>query len=854
MKLDFTVKHKRIFLLVVFFTCILITQQAKSQKTDTTTFHVSGECIQCKHRIEKALKMKGISYANWDIPTKMLQVVYDSTIISFASMNQKIADAGHDTELKKAKDDVYKSLPDCCLYRDIKNETTGNFDANIPANYIRGVVISEDKKGNFFPLEGAAILWEGTAHGTITDKHGIFSISPDDAVTKLVITYTGFRADTVDVKNATELQVILAENGQLKAVTISGKPRSYINTFSPIRIQTINSNDLLKAACCNLSESFETSPSVDVSYSDAVTGTKQIQLLGLSGIYTLLTVENLPGLHGLATPSGLNSIAGPWIEGIQLSKGAGSVVNGFESIAGQINVELKKPETADQFYLNGYVNDMGKTDLNLNFFKKIGTKWSTGILLHDDFLANKMDINKDGFRDLPTGNLFSIMNRWHYDDNKGWKIQFGFKVLNDNKTGGENTFASKDKFTTNVYGFGMNIEREEGYAKIGYIFPEKKYKSIGLQVSASSFKQHSFFGITPYDGTQKSIYSNLIYQSIIGNTDHTFRTGISFSSDSYDEMYAANFYHRNEIVPGAFLEYSYKMNEKFSLVAGIRADHNNLYGWFATPRLNLRYEPVIGTIIRVSAGRGQHTANILAENAGLMASSRTFHILSSGMHGAYGLDPEVAWNKGISIDQKFRLFDRDAMLSLDYYRNDFMNQVVVDMENPREVNFYNLSGKSYSNSFQAELNFIPVKNLDVRMAYRNFDVRSTYGNQLLQKPLSARQRGFANFGYAMKDWKIDYTINFTGEKRIPSTAMNPVEYQFPATSPGYITMNAQLSKTFGKNKSFDFYIGAENITNYFQHTVIIAAEEPFSKYFDASLIYGPLSGRLWYGGFRYTIK
>ena len=183
-----------------------------------------------------------------------------------------------------------------------------------------------------------------------------------------------------------------------------------------------------------------------------------------------------------------------------------------------------------------------------------------------------------------------------------------------------------------------------------------------------------------------------------------------------------------------------------------------------------------------------------------------------------------------------------------------MNQVVVDMENPREVNFYNLSGKSYSNSFQAELNFIPVKNLDVRMAYRNFDVRSTYGNQLLQKPLSARQRGFANFGYAMKDWKIDYTINFTGEKRIPSTAMNPVEYQFPATSPGYITMNAQLSKTFGKNKSFDFYIGAENITNYFQHTVIIAAEEPFSKYFDASLIYGPLSGRLWYGGFRYTIK
>lgn len=845
---------KKIFLPFLFLSCILFSPQAKSQATDTITFHVSGVCIQCKQRIEKAVKVKGVSYADWDIPTKMLRVVYDSAIISFERMNQKIADVGHDTELKKAKDEVYHSLPACCLYRDIKNETSVNNYENEPGNNIRGVVVSEDSKGNFLPLEGAAVLWQGTVHGTITDKHGIFSITPDSVNTNLVITYTGYQSDTLDVKSNSDLQVILAANGQLKAVTISTKSRAYISTFSPIRIQTINSNDLLKAACCNLSESFETSPSVDVSYSDAITGAKQIQLLGLAGIYTLLTVENLPGLHGLATPSGLNSIAGPWIESIQLSKGTGSVVNGFESIAGQINVELKKPATADKLYLNGYINEMGKSDFNVNYFQKIGNKWATGILVHDDFLANKVDINKDGFRDLPTGNLFSLMNRWHYDDNKGWKIQFGIKALKDNKTGGENSFDSKDKLTTNSYGFGMDIEREEGYAKIGYIFPEKKYKSIGLQLSAASFKQNSFFGLTPYNAKQKSFYSNLIYQSILGNTNHTFRTGISFSADNYDEMYASTIYERKEIVPGAFFEYSYKLDEKFSLVAGIRADHNNLYGWFATPRLNLRYEPIIGTIIRVSAGRGEHTANILAENAGLMASSRTLNIIPSNSNGAYGLNPEIAWNKGISVDQKFRLFSRDAMLSLDYYRNDFTNQVVVDMENPREINFYNLQGKSYSNSFQAELNLVPVKDLDVRIAYRNFDVRTTYGNELLQKPLTARQRGFANIGYTIKDWKIDYTINFTGEKRIPSTAANPLEYQFPIVSPVYITMNAQLSKSFGKNKNVGFYIGAENFTNYFQHIVIIAADAPFGEYFDASLIYGPLSGRLLYAGFRYTLK
>ncbi|MBS1731225.1 MAG: TonB-dependent receptor [Bacteroidetes bacterium] len=836
-----------------FIAGMLLTIQGASQNADTVHFKVSGECIQCKHRIEKALKIQGITYADWNISTKKLEVIYDSTRISFESINDKIAAVGHDTELKKAKDDVYKALPDCCLYRDIQNDAELNENKD-HENDIRGIVVSEDLKGNFFPMEGAAVMWMGTKHGTVTDKHGVFSISPDTLNKFLVITYTGYQSDTLEVTNHSELQVILALNGQLKTVSVSAKQRAYINTFSPIRLQTIISNDLLKAACCNLSESFETSPAVDVSYSDAITGAKQIQLLGLAGIYTLLTVENLPGLQGLATPSGLNSIAGPWIESIQLSKGTGSVVNGFESIAGQINVELKKPATADKLYLNSYVNEMGKTDLNVTYFQKFGDHWATGLLLHDDFLTNKIDMNKDGFRDLPTGNLLSVLNRWHYDNNKGVKIQFGLKVLKDDKTGGENQFHSDEKFSTEIYGFGMNIEREEGYAKIGYIFPEKKYKSIGLQLSASSFKQSAFFGITPYDALQKTFYSNLIFQSIIGNTDHTFRSGMSFSANNYHENYADVLYSRKENVPGAFFEYSYKHDEKFSLVVGIRTDYSNLYGWFITPRLNLRYEPITGTIIRVSAGRGQHTANIFAENIGLMASSRILNIIPSTVNGAYGLAPEIAWNKGISIDQHFRIFKKEAILSLDYYRNDFINQVIVDLENPGEVIFYNLTGPSYSNSFQLELNLIPLKDLEIRLAYRNFDIRTQYGSKILEKPLSARQRGFANFAYSKDDWKIDYTINFTGEKRIPPTASNPMEYQFPNISPAYITMNAQLSKTFGKNKNWGFYIGAENLTNFFQHVVIIAADQPFGKYFDAGLIYGPLSGRLFYMGLRYTIK
>lgn len=845
-----TKKYARLFFMMGLIFSTLITT---AQEKDSARFHVSGECGQCKQRIEKALKIKSIYSADWDVATKMLAVVYDPSKINLETIHEKIAAVGHDTEWKKAKDDVYAALPACCLYRDIKDEGIED-DHSISDDVIRGVVLSEDKKGNYIPLEGASVLWAGTHHGTVSDKHGVFILSPDSSQKNLVITYAGFTSDTILISDNKELQVVLAENGELKAVTVSSKSRAFINSYSPIRIQTINSKDLLKAACCNLSESFETNPSVDVSYSDAVTGAKQIQLLGLSGIYTMLTVENLPGLRGLATPLGLNSIAGPWIESIQLSKGTGSVANGFESIAGQINVELKKPDGAEKFYLNGYINDMGKMDFNLNYFQKMGARWSMGLLLHDDFLQQKVDINKDGFRDLPTGNLFSAVNRWQYNDGKGWMVQFGIKGLKDEKTGGEMAFQSADKFSTQVYGLGIDISRIEGFAKIGYVFPAKKYKSIGLQISTFNYHQDSYFGLTTYNAQQTSFYSNLIYQSIIGNTKHKFRTGFSFSADKYDELYLVQSFKRNEIVPGAFFEYTYEMNEKFSLVAGLREDYHNLYGWFTTPRMNIRYEPWIGTIIRASVGRGQRTANIFAENEGFLASARTLYIQSVNPSGAYGLDPEVAWNKGISIDQKFKLFKNEAMLSLDFYRNDFINQVVVDLEDPRAIKFYNLLGKSYSNSFQAELNFIPLTNFDMRLAYRLFDVKTTYGNDLLEKPLTANQRAFANLAYRIKDWKIDYTINLVGQKRIPSTVGNPVVYQLPANSPSYISMNAQVSKAFGKNKNFEIYLGGENLTNYFQKSVIIAADDPFSNYFDSSLIYGPLSGRLFYGGFRYKIK
>lgn len=850
---------------------LLFIQGIKAQGTNATDsiarFKVSGVCEQCEHRIEEAARGKGVQSADWNVDTKMLEVVYNPSKTTLDKVQDRIVSAGHDLGHKKAKDLVYNGLPACCHYREIASmNTSAALPAqNIPSNelpatgnhLVKGVVLEKDKKGGFYPLTGASVYWLGTTTGTVTDSSGVFSIPYDGSKSRLVISYTGYQPDTLTVTNAQDLKVVMATSKQLGEIVVTARqPSTFISSLAPIRTQVMTEKELFKAACCNLSESFETNPSVDVSYNDAVTGSKQIQLLGLSGNYTQLTVENLPGPRGIATPLGLNSIAGPWVESIQLTKGIGSVANGYESIAGQINVELKKPENSERLYANAYVNDFGKTDVNLNLAQHIGKKWSTGLLLHDDFLTNRnVDFNKDGFRDLPTGNQFSAINRWKYDNAKGLLAQFGFKVLNDKRTGGQVDYsAATDKFTDKHYGLGINTERYEVFGKIGYVFPEKIYKSIGLQVSAISHDQDSYFGLTRYDARQKNFYSNLIYQSIINNTAHKFRTGLSFLYDNYDELYKTDRYQRTEIVPGAFFEYTYSYLEKLSVVAGIRGDHNNLFGFFVTPRLHIRYEPVTGTTIRLSAGRGQRTANIFAENTSVLVSSRQVNILSGQMGKAYGLEPEVAWNSGISVDQKFKLFQRDGLLSLDFFRTDFTNQVVTDLEDPRQVKFYNLQGKSYSNSFQAEVNVEPVRKLDVRVAYRYFDVKTTYSGQLLRRPFIAGSRAFANLAYSPGTWKFDYTFNYNGKKRIPGTAGNPIEFQRETSSPDYVLMNAQVSKTVGKKRPMDVYIGAENLTNFFQRDVIVAADQPFSQYFDASMAWGPVIGRMFYAGWRLKIK
>lgn len=869
--------------LLVFFSFLTITLYAQSDST--TTFDVAGNCGMCKQRIEKAAKLPGVEHAEWNLQTHKVTVKYNSKKVKLAQIQQAIANAGHDNSGYRAPDEVYEKLHECCFYdrpnfgnkedhvHDDHDDHTGNNHQNEQnkethddhadhdhEHIITGVVVNENQKADLSPIANVNVKWlEGPQSSTTTNENGVFKIKHDKGNKNLVFSFAGMQADTIEVKNLHEVLVVHAQNNVLSEVVVSRRKKSnYINALSANRAEILTAQELFKAACCDLSESFETTVSVDVVSNDAVTGSKQIQLLGLSGIYTQLTVENLPGPRGFATPLGLNSIAGTWIESIEISKGIGSVVNGYENMAGQINVELKKPHNSERLYFNTYVNNMGRTDVNLNLAQKINEKWSVGLLLHDNFMYNKnMNFSNNGFRDIPVGNLFSGINRWHYENGKGTIAQFGVKYLKDNRTGGQVDFnKSLDKGDTKVYGLGFDNERIEGFAKIGYVFPQNRLRSIGFLVSASNYTQDSYFGIRNYNSEQTNGYANLIFQDIIGSVAHKYKVGASLTYDKYNENIESNVFDRSESVTGVFVEYTYSPNEKMDVVLGLREDYNSLYGWFTTPRLVARYNPFTGNTIRFSTGRGQRTANIFAENLSMLASSRAINYAElQNQNNAYGLKPEVSWNTGITLDQNFQLFGRESGLSVELFHNNFQNQVVIDWENPRSVSIYNLEGKSYSNSVQAEFRFMPAPHFEARMAYRLLDVQTDYKSGKLQKPLTAKHRGFINLAYNLHSgWSFDYTFNTVGSKRIPSTLSNPDQYQLAANSDAYITMNAQISKSFGVNKNFTIYVGGENLSNTYQKDPILAAEQPFGQHFDTNLLWGPLTGRMFYSGIRYHIK
>lgn len=831
------------------------------ESADSESIWVNGVCGMCQERIESAaMQITGVENASWDIASKILTVDI-STGFYLDDLHTHLASIGHDTKVVLAPNDVYNTLHACCLYRNAsvveahmddgeKEDLNDDNPFTIVEKTVSGVIHEQSKEGDKTPIVGATVYWVGTTTGTTSDEQGYFNLPKIEETSNLVVSYVGLPSDTINMENQQMVDIVLKSNFILDEVNITHRRKStQISFINTMKVQNIDSKELLKAACCSLSESFETTPSVDVSFTDAITGTRKIELLGLAGPYVQVMRENFPYIRGLAALYGFSFTPGSWIESMQLNMGSGSVINGPESMTGQINVEVKKPNASEKLFINGYANQWQRYELNVNGSHKVNDVLSTAYLFHANDQNAQRDGQEDGFMDAPISRQFVAMNRWKYTGKNGLHSQAGIKGTYINKLSGQ-LFEDRNN-TEDLWQADVTTERVEGWFKMGKVLKDPT-KSVGFLLSASNHNQDAIFGNRRYDGIQNSLYSNFIFTQLLLHKTHKLTSGASFQYDTFDENVIGQNFLRNESLIGAFTEYNYS-GDKVSVVLGLRADYHNNFGFFVTPRLHAKYSPQETTAFRLVAGRGQRTATIFAENIGIFASNRTIVLDSDDSDNPYGLDQEIAWNFGFNFTKEIILKGKSMIFSSDYYYTHFENQIVIDYdENPQEVHIYNLDGRSFSHSVQAQVDYELVKNVDVRLAYRFNDVQTDFKQGRLQKALTSRNRAFANVGWEIaKGWVWDGTLNFQGTKRIPFTASNPTEFQFDTASPSFFTFNSQVSKIF-KN-GLEIYLGGENIFNYRQENAIISPETPNSQYFDSSLVWGPIMGRNVYLGFRYKM-
>ena len=722
---------------------------------------------------------------------------------------------------------------------------------NIVNAQIKGLIQGADGSQKK-PIYGAKIKLLQAKTGAVSREDGTFElVLPKELPDTLVISAFGYNPDTLIVSKKdrfTALNILLYSDKLLPEILIEYRKNGHsISRLKTLHVEELTAIELRKAACCNLSESFETNASVDVNITDAVSGAKKIQMMGLDGVYTQIQMENIPYLRGLESAFGLSSLSGTWIESIQITKGTGNVVNGYESMAGLVNLELKKPDEMEKIYLNVYQNIFGRSEFNFNKGIILNPKWSTGFLGHVSSTYGNIDRNKDAFRDLPTGDNTAFMNRWAYKGKK-MEAQFGINFYRDRKVGGQTSFFrnEENQVDTINYGVLINSKHIDIYGKTGF-FGKRPMQSLGIVYNIKHQEIDGFFGLKNFSGLEKRGYINVIYDDIIGTSDHKIKVGTSFVAIDISQKADTLSQKRMELVPGIFAEYTYT-GRRLTGVFGSRYDYHSIFREQFSPRVHLKYLLSEMTDLRFTAGKGWRVPNFIIDNISLLASSKQWIAPSE-------TKPEISWNIGGSLVHEMKIFERKATISLDFYHTRFENQLIVDRDDAiNAIVFSNLKNSSFSNSFQTEFSFSLIKNLDIRLAYKFLDVQAKYGNEMRQQVMIPRQRGFVNIAYITRNkrWEYDFTCSVFSPSRLPIQRdfSNDTLLISDMKSPIYAMINAQITHIY---KKFDFYLGGENLTNSTQKNPIIDAANPFGSKFDATNIYMPITGINIYVGIRYAI-
>lgn len=758
----------------------------------------------------------------------------------------------------------------------------------------------------------ASIAWIEANKVVSTDDNGqfVFKGLSGNNIT-LIASFVGYTRDTIVLvkdgnllADAANLVFTLYDENTLKELVITGhQDANYLSKMTPVKTEVITAAGLCKMACCSLAESFENSASVSVGYSDAITGAKQIKLLGLSGAYTQMLDENRPVMRGLAAPFGLTYVPGQWLESIQIAKGPSSVINGLEAVTGQINMEHRKPTAENPLFVNLFLNNNLRTEANIasSLCLDEAKHWYTVIMAHAAIDAQNHDGNHDTFRDEPYTHRYALDNRWLYAPSNGVQLRFGIKGLSEDRIGGmmdykkgmndrtntdrESSIMWGEGYSKGLWGSEIKNRSLDGFVKLGIPLNKDNTRNIAMVGDFNWYKMNSSYGLKNFDGIQRMSFVNLMFMDHTSDV-HQYTIGVSGRYDNFTSaledryLYAPHTatpseykvennvtnFGRSEKLLGAYGEYTYTQGDKLTVVAGVRADYNWEQGWQVAPRASVKYSFTPNTIVRVNAGRGFRTPDVIADNLGVLSTGRKIVFENNTSGKEWKIESEDAWTFGGNFTQHFKIGgNENNYISFDYFRTNFNKRLIVDWDKywtswhsnrldpnagQQAVSMYYSKEKSYTDTYQIDLSLEPIDRFTIVTTYRYTNAKITMDKQgLIDAPMTSKYKGVINLQYAtnLRKWVFDFTAQVNGPMYMPTQY---VEVEGKTKSPAYPMLYCQITKKF---KGVDVYAGVENITNYKQKNPIIGYDKPFSPNFNASMVWGPLMGTMYYIGLRYTM-
>jgi outer membrane receptor for ferrienterochelin and colicins len=708
------------------------------------------------------------------------------------------------------------------------------------------------------PLMFATVQIKGSSIGTTTNEQGHFSVdAPKELTTngKLIVSYVSYTPDTLALHARQSKYTILLRKdfkALQEVVVVSGTMKEVSKMNSPIPVEIYSPALFLKNPTPSIFESLGMVNGVQPQLNCNVCNTGDIHINGMEGPYTMILIDGMPIVSSLSTVYGLSGIPNSMVKRIEVVKGPASTLYGSEAVGGLINIITKDPSTSPIFH-----TDISATSL-LEYNADISTKWSlkkTQALLGINYFNfnNKIDVNNDNFTDLTQQNRISIFNKWDFHRQDNRQASVAFRYVYEDRWGGVLNWTKNDRGSESIYGESIYTNRAELIGN--YQLPIKQ--KIIFDYSYNYHLQDSYYGKVKYLADQQVAFGQFRWDKKVGK--HDLLLGLPFRYVKYDDntpgTASEDTVHVSNkpmytFLPGIFVQDEIGLNEKVTILTGLRYDRHNHHGNIVSPRVSLKFSPDKNNTLRLSTGNGFRVVNLFTEDHAALTGARQVIIESE-------LKPEESWN--VNLNYASNIAHSSGFIGLDasVFYTYFTNKIVGDFHtDPEAIIYNNLQGHAISKgiTLNTDISFMSRFKIITGVTFMDvYQVEKTGAEDIKMPQLFApKVSGTYALSYSLDKLGLtfDLTGRLNGPMHLPTARENGDER--PGKSPWFTIMNFQITKT--SNTGWEFYLGAKNLLNFMPKDPIFYWQDPSAPEFDTSYNYAPVQGIKGFAGIRYTIQ